>query len=50
MASTYLQKFPVPENFPELLSDLTKSILKEQPSDIIEYAYHYFRNLKEVRF
>ena len=48
MASSYLQKFPVPEEFPEILADLTKAILKEQPADIIEYSYHYFKNKVEV--
>lgn len=48
MASSYLQKFPVPEAFPEILNDLIKNILKEQPADIIEHSYHYFKNKHEV--
>ena len=47
MASSYQQKFPVPDGFPELLHDLMKAILREQPSDIIEYSYIYFKNMTE---
>ena len=47
MASSYQQKFPVPDNFPELLHDLMKAILREQPADIVEYSYQYFKNMSE---
>lgn len=50
MASTYLQKFPVPENFPEILNDFLKNILKEQPQDIIEHSYMYFKNKVDVSY
>jgi hypothetical protein len=50
MASSYQQKFPVPDGFPELLHDLMKAILREQPSDIVEYSYQYFKNMSEVIF
>lgn len=42
MASKYLQKFPVPEGFQEILADLTREVLREQPANIIEYAANYF--------
>ena len=29
MASKYLQKFPVPNDFPEILHDLTREILRD---------------------
>jgi Regulatory subunit of type II PKA R-subunit len=48
MASTYLQKFPVPEQFPEILHDLLREILREQPEDIIEFSYRYFKDKQEV--
>lgn len=49
MASTYLQKFPVPEQFPEILHDLLREILREQPEDIIEFSYRYFKDKQEVK-
>lgn len=48
MASTYLQKFPVPEQFPEILHDLLREILREQPDDIIVFAHRYFKDKVEV--
>mmetsp|Transcript_34417 Transcript_34417/g.60333 ORF Transcript_34417/g.60333 Transcript_34417/m.60333 type:complete len:176 (-) Transcript_34417:30-557(-) len=43
MASKYLQKFPIPEGFPEILHDLSREILREQPRDIIAFCAKYFR-------
>ena len=47
MASKYIQKFPVPEGFSEILHDLTKEILRNQPDDIIEFSAQYFKCLQE---
>jgi len=47
MASKYLQKFPVPEGFQEILADLTRSILRDQPPNIIEYSASYFEKLEK---
>ena len=47
MASSYQQKFPVPDGFPEILHDLMKAVLREQPSDIVEYSYQYFENMSK---
>lgn len=47
MASKYIQKFPVPEGFPEVLHDLAKEILRNQPDDIIEFSALYFKCLQE---
>ena len=47
MASTYLQKFPVPEQFPDVLHDLLREILREQPEDIIAFSYRYFKDRHE---
>ena len=47
MASKYIQKFPVPEGFPEILHDLSKEILRNQPEDIIEFSAYYFKCLQE---
>ena len=48
MASKYLQKFPIPKDFSKILHDFTKEILQDQPKDIIDYAYHYFKALEAV--
>lgn len=47
MASKYLQKYPVPEQFPEVLHDFTREILREQPDDIVNFAVEYFQCLSE---
>ncbi len=47
MASKYIQKFPIPNNFPEILHDLTKEILRNQPEDVIEFSALYFKCLQE---
>ena len=47
MASKYLQKYPVPSGFQEVLADLTREILRDQPTNIIEYAAKYFEMLEK---
>lgn len=47
MASKYLQKFPVPSGFQQILSDFTREVLRDQPSNIIEYAAQYFESLEK---
>ncbi len=48
MASKYLQKFPVPKGFPEILHDFAREILRDQPRDILDYGCEYFKALEEV--
>ena len=36
MASKYLKRFQVPNNFENILSDFAKEILRNQPKDIKE--------------
>ena len=48
MASKYLQKFPVPNNFPEMLHDFAREVLRDQPQDIYEYGALYFRAMHDV--
>eukprot|EP00358_Blepharisma_japonicum_P000228 CAMPEP_0202949164 /NCGR_PEP_ID=MMETSP1395-20130829/15032_1 /ASSEMBLY_ACC=CAM_ASM_000871 /TAXON_ID=5961 /ORGANISM="Blepharisma japonicum, Strain Stock R1072" /LENGTH=229 /DNA_ID=CAMNT_0049651941 /DNA_START=1 /DNA_END=690 /DNA_ORIENTATION=+ len=43
MASKYLQQFPIPPEFPNILRDLTREILRLQPQDIIVFAAEYFK-------
>lgn len=47
MASKYIQKFPTPDGFPEILSDLAKEVLRNQPADILEFCALYFKCLQE---
>ena len=48
MASKYLQKYPVPQDFASVLHDLTREILRDQPEDIVEYAALYFEAKRDV--
>jgi len=47
MASRYLQLFPVPKGFPEILHDFSRELIKDQPEDILEYAALYFEALRD---
>lgn len=47
MASKYLQKFPIPSGFQQILSDFTREVLRDQPQNIIEYAAKYFEMLEK---
>jgi|688.fasta_scaffold228132_1 hypothetical protein len=49
MASKYLQKFPVPQGFQDILADFTKEVLRVQPPNIVEFAAHYFEGLEKGR-
>ena len=42
MATKFIQKYPVPPNFQELLRDFTMEILRDQPDNIYEYGAKYF--------
>jgi hypothetical protein len=42
MASKYLNSYPVPQGFYEILADLTHDILRDQPTNIVEYAALFF--------
>ena len=46
MASKYLQKFPVPKDFQNILHDFAREILRDQPQDLIEYSFLYFNALE----
>ena len=48
MASTYLQKFPIPGDFPDMLHDFAREVLRDQPEDIYEYGAAYFKAMEEV--
>lgn len=44
MASAYRTQFKVPAGFEQILEDLTREILREQPRDIYKFASQYFRS------
>ena len=48
MASKYLQKYPVPEDFPDLLHDFAREVLRDQPDNIYEYGALYFKSMYMV--
>ena len=43
MASKYLQKFSVPDNFYEILHDFAREVIRDQPEDITEYGSLFWR-------
>ena len=47
MASKYRKKFELPEGFYGILEDYTREILRDQPIDILEYSYLYFKHMNE---
>lgn len=46
MTSKLMNKFPIPENFPEILHDFAKEVVREQPKDILDFAVEYFKALE----
>jgi hypothetical protein len=46
MASRYIQKYPIPEDFPLILKNFTRELLRDQPSNVVEYAVEYFEALE----
>lgn len=43
MASKYLQLFPIPQELPNIVRDLTREILRYQPQDIVQFCAEYFK-------
>ena len=48
MASKYRKKFSLPEEFYPILEAYSREVLRDQPLDIIEYSYLYFKHMEEV--
>ena len=46
MTSKLLNKFPIPENFPDILHDFAKEVVREQPKDLLDFAVEYFKAMK----
>ena len=47
MASKYRKKFTIPENFQDFLAEYTREVLRDQPQDIVEFSYLYFKAMEE---
>ena len=47
MTSKYRKKFALPENFHNLLEDYCREVLRDQPQDIVEYSFLYFKAMEE---
>jgi hypothetical protein len=47
MASRYIQKYPIPQDFPTVLKNFTREVLRDQPPNIIEYSARYFEALEK---
>ena len=42
-----IKKYPIPQDFNEILHDFTKSIIKHNPNDILDFGCQYFRSIEE---
>ena len=49
MASKYIQKYPIPGEFPEILHDFVRELLRDQPNNIMDYGAQYFKSKDEAR-
>ena len=47
MTSIDNNKFPIPDNFEEILHEYIKNVIKYQPKNIPEFSYEYFKNLEK---
>ena len=47
MTSKYRKKQSLPDNFYPLVEDYCREILRDQPQDIVEYSYLYFKAIEE---
>ena len=48
MASKYAKTFVVPTDFPNLIHDFARDVLKDQPENIYEFGAAYFKAMEEV--
>lgn len=47
MASKYRKKCSLPVEFYPILESYSREVLRDQPLDIIEYSYLYFKAMEE---
>ena len=46
MSSLFSNKYPIPDNFPQILHDYAKEIVRNRPKDILEFSIQYFYSLE----
>ena len=46
MASLFSKKYPIPDNFPQILHDYAKEIVRNRPKDILDFSVKYFYSLE----
>ena len=44
MASKYRTRYTVPDEFPGILMEFIREVLREQPVDILTFAHNYFKS------
>jgi len=49
MSSKYIKKYPIPKEFPEILGQFIKEILRNQPLDIVDFGIEFFRCVEEQK-
>mmetsp|Transcript_24218 Transcript_24218/g.37311 ORF Transcript_24218/g.37311 Transcript_24218/m.37311 type:complete len:82 (+) Transcript_24218:10-255(+) len=47
MASKYRKKYQLPDGFYNVLEDFSREVLRDQPQDILEFSFLYFKALEE---
>ena len=47
MTSKYSNKYPIPKDFPQILHDFAKEVVKKRPKDILDFSIQYFYSLEK---
>ena len=48
MSSKYRKKYELPDGFYNVLEDFSREVLRDQPQDIVEFSFLYFKAMEEV--
>ena len=48
MTSSYRKKFELPQGFYDVLESYCREVLRDQPQDILEFSFLYFKAMEEV--
>lgn len=48
MTSSYRKKFELPQGFYDMLESYCREVLRDQPQDILEFSFLYFKAMEEV--
>ena len=47
MTSKYRKKQSIPEGFYGIIEEYSREVLRDQPQDIVEFSYMYFKAMEE---